>query len=47
MCDDLGSNIWYSVGPIFTLNIRSTDSDYVDNLFDQVLPIIQLLFHKQ
>ena len=43
-CDDLGSNIQYSAGPVFTLNGRITASDYMDILGSQVYPMVQVLF---
>jgi hypothetical protein len=35
---------WCSAGPIGTVNFRSTASDYVDILVNQVHPKIQRLF---
>jgi hypothetical protein len=36
---------WYSTGPIITLNGQNTASDYIDILGNQVLPVVQMLFH--
>jgi len=44
ICDDLGSNIYYSAGPVLTLNGRITASDYVDILGNQVHPVAQVLY---
>ena len=44
ICDDLGSNVQYSAGPVLTLNGQITASDYVDILGSQVHPIVQVLF---
>ena len=43
-CDDFDSNIWYSAGPVLTLNGRITASDFVDILVIQVHPVVQVLF---
>jgi len=37
---------WCSNGPIVTVNVRITASDYVDILVYQMHPIIQLFFKK-
>jgi len=44
ICDDLGSNIWYSAAPVLAQNGRITASDYVDILGSQVHPVVQVLF---
>ena len=43
-CDDLGSNILYSAGPVLTLNGPNTASDYVDILDSQVHRVVQVFF---
>ena len=43
-CDDLGSNIYYSAGPVLTQNAQNTASDYMDILGSQVHPVVQVLF---
>jgi len=43
-CDDLGSNIYYSAGPVLTQNGQNTASDYMDILGSQVHPVVQVLF---
>jgi hypothetical protein len=35
---------WYCAGPIITLNIRITASDYMDSSGNQVYPVVQMLF---
>jgi len=35
---------WYSIGPIITLHVRITASDCMDILFNQVHPMVQILF---
>jgi hypothetical protein len=35
---------WYSAGPIITLHGRTTASDYVDILGNQMHPVVQMLF---
>jgi len=35
---------WYSAGPIITMNVRITASDYVDILGNHVHPMVQMLF---
>jgi len=37
---------WYSTGPIITPNGRNTASDYMDILGNQVLLMVQMLFHN-
>jgi len=44
ICDDFDSNIWYSAGPVLTLNGQITASDFVDILVIQVHPVVQVLF---
>jgi hypothetical protein len=41
--DGLGSNSWYSVGPIITLHGRITAKENVDKLGSRVQPMIQTL----
>jgi len=41
-CDDFGSNIWYSAGPVLTLNGQITANNYMDILVIQVHPMVQL-----
>jgi len=43
-CNDLGSNIYYSAGPLLTQNGQNTASDYMDILGSQVHPVFQVLF---
>ena len=40
ICDDLGTNIYYSARPVLTLNGRITASDYMDILGSQVHPVV-------
>ena len=40
-CDDFGSNIWYSAGP---MNSQIPASDYMDVLVSQLHPMVQVLF---
>ena len=42
ICDDLGSNMWYSTGPVLTLNGQITASDYVDILGSHMHPTVQM-----
>jgi len=44
ICDDLGSSVLYSAGPVLTLSGQITASDYVDILGSQVHPVVQVLF---
>ena len=44
ICDDLGSNIWYSAASVHNLNGRITASDYVDILASKVHHMVQVLF---
>jgi hypothetical protein len=43
-CNDLGSSILYSAGPIITWNGPITASSYVDIFGNQVHPTVQMLF---
>ena len=43
ICDDLGSNIQYSAGPVLTLNGEITANDYMDIVGSQAHPVVQLL----
>jgi len=42
ICDDFGSNIWYSAAPVLTLNCRITANDFMDILVIQMHPTVQL-----
>jgi hypothetical protein len=42
-CCGLGSNTWYSVGPIITLHGQITAREYMDRLGNQVHPMMQML----
>ena len=44
ICDDLGSNIWYSAASVLTLNGRIIASDYVVILVNKVHHMVQVLF---
>ena len=43
-CNDLGSSIQYSAGPVLTLNGQITTSDYLGILGSQVHHMVQVLF---
>ena len=42
ICDNLGSNIYYSAGPVLTLIGWTTASDYVDILGSQVYLVVHV-----